>query len=292
MKRRKFITLLGARRLRSWLAVTALIVIAVSLAGIFVATIWDAERQEARVHVHFEISCSAQGQHQFDQGMFFLHSLRFVDSERLYTAIAAAEPDCAMAYWGIAMSRLKRSVPHVPSMDDTAAARTALQRGQRARTATPRERAYLAAVNLLFGADGPAVWQDRTVAYEHAMGALAAREPQDHEANVFYALALNLASLPEDKTYARQTKAAEILLVQLGETPNHPGIPHYLTTCLSLPSHIALDPAVVDPPRTAATIKTVLAIIATIAVGAFFVAVLPVWSGQRVARAVPLGKEG
>jgi hypothetical protein len=277
--------------MRSWLAVTALIIIAGSIAGIFGTTIWDAEQQEARTHVHFDISCSAQSQRQFDQAMFFLHSLRFVDSERLYTAIAAVEPDCAMAYWGIAMSRLKRSIAHVPSMDDSSAARVAVQRGLQARTATPRERAYLAAVNLLFGADGPADWPERTVAYEHAMGALAAREPQDHEASVFYALALNLASLPEDKTYARQTKAAEILLVQLSEMPNHPGIPHYLTTCLSLPSHIALDPAVVDPPRTAATIETVLATIAIIAVGAFFVAVLPVWSGRRAARAVPLGKE-
>jgi hypothetical protein len=276
--------------MRSWLAVTALIIIAVSIAGIFATTIWDAEQQEARTHVHFDISCSAQSQHQFDQAMFFLHSLRFVDSERLYTAIVAAEPDCAMAYWGIAMSRLKRSIAHVPSMDDAAAARAALQRGLQARTATSRERSYLAAVNLLFGAESPADWHDRTVAYEHAMGALAARELQDHEASVFFALALNLASLPEDKTYARQTKAAEILLVQLGETPNHPGIPHYLTTCLSLPSHIALDPAVVDPPRTATTIETVLATIAIIAVGAFFVAVLPVWSGRRAA--LPLGKKG
>jgi hypothetical protein len=47
---------------------------------------------------------------------------------------------------------------------------------------------------------------------------------------------------------------------------------------------------VVDPPRTATTIETVLATIAIIAVGAFFVAVLPIWSGRRAARAVPLGK--
>src|ERR1700733_6619679 len=278
--------------MRSWLAVTALITIAVSIAGIFVVTIWDAQRQEARTHVHFEISCSAQSQRQFDQAMFYLHSLRFVDSERLYTAIAAAEPDCAMAYWGIATSRLKRSVAHVPSMDDTSVARDALRVGLAARTATARERAYIGAVNLLFGPDGPADWHDRTVEYEHAMGALAAREPEDHEASVFYALALNLASLPEDKTYARQTKAAEILLIQLGEEPNHPGIPHYLTTCLSLPSHVALDPAAVDPPRTASKIETVLAAITLIAIGGFFIAVWPVGSGKRSGQAVTVGEEG
>jgi hypothetical protein len=277
--------------MRWWLAVTALIAMAVSITGIFVVTIWDAQQQQARTHVHFAISCSTQSQHHFDQATYYLHSLRFVDSERMYAAIAAAEPGCGMAYWGIAMSRLKRSVPHVPSMDDAAAAREALRLGLKARTATTRERSYLAAVNLLFGSDGPPDWHERTLAYERAMAALATREPQDHEASVFYALALNLASSPDDMTYALQTKAAEILLVTLGEEPNHPGIPHYLTTCLGLPSHVAPDPAVIDPPRIAATIETVLATISLVAVGAFFVAVLPVWSGGRPAAAVTLGEE-
>src|SRR5262245_33186435 len=258
-------------RIRAWLPVTALIVIAGSIAGMFAADIWDEQQQQARAHVHFKISCNATSQRQFDKATLYLHSLRFVDSERLYAAIAVAEPDCAMAYWGIAMSRLKSSVPHIPSMNDTNAARQALRVGLAARTATTRERAYIAAVNLLFGPDGPADWHDRAVQYEHAMEVLAARETQDHEARIFYALALNLASLPGDKTYARQTKAAEILLVALGDEPDHPGIPHYLTTCL-ISHHIAPDPAVVDAPRIAASVQTVLAIIALIAAGGFFVA--------------------
>jgi hypothetical protein len=266
--------------MRAWLGVMALIVIAGSIAGIFAATIWDAQQQQARMHVHFEISCSTRSQRQFDQATFYLHSLRFLDSERLYAAIAVAEPDCAMAYWGLAMSRLRRSVPHIPSMDDTSAARQSLRVGLTARTATARERAYVAALNLLFGPGGPANWHDRTIEYEHAMEVLAS-ETQDHEARIFYALALNLASLPEDKTYWRQTRAAEILLVALADEPDHPGIAHYLTTCLNLPSHIAADPAIVDPPRTAASIQTVLAIIALIAVGAFFAAVWPAWSGRQ-----------
>jgi hypothetical protein len=269
----------------------ALVAMASSITGIFGVTIWDAEQQQARTHVHFAISCNTQSQRQFDQAMYYLHSLRFVDSERIYAAIAAAEPDCAMAYWGIAMSRLKRSVPHVPSMDDTAVAREALRLGLMARNATTREHSYLLAVNLLFGPEGSPDWHERTLAYERAMAALATREPQDHEASVFYALALNLASSPDDKTYALQTKAAEILLVMLGEEPNHPGIPHYLTTCLGLPSHIAPDPAVIDPPRIAASIEAVLATISLVAVGAFFVAVLPVWSGGRRTAAATLGEE-
>src|SRR5262245_41102711 len=88
---------------------------------------------------------------------------------------------------------------------------------------------------------------------------LAARETQDHEATILYALARSLASLPGDKTYARQAKAAEILLVARGDEPDHPGIPHYLTSCL-ISHHIAPAPAVVDAPRIAASVQTVLAI--------------------------------
>jgi hypothetical protein len=52
--------------------------------------------------------------------------------------------------------------------------------------------------------------------------------PEDREAAVFYALALDTTAAPTDKTYANQTKAAEILNKIWKEQPNHPGVVHYL----------------------------------------------------------------
>src|SRR5229473_3107865 len=75
-----------------------------------------------------------------------------------------------------------------------------------------------------------AVQQDfeRAVAYRQAMEQLAARYPEDREAAVFYALALNATALPTDKTYADQLKAAAILEKVFAEQPQHPGVAHYL----------------------------------------------------------------
>jgi len=266
--------------MRRRLAIAALVTMALAVAGLFVVVAWDASQQEARVRLHFPVSCSAQSQRAFDLATARLHSLRYEESERDYRAIVEAEPSCAMAYWGIAMSRLKRPIAAEPAPDNIRAGREALQSAATTGVADARERAYLAALEVLLGADGPTDWHARTVAYEHAMEALAAHYPQDHEATIFYALALNMSALPSDKSFRNQTKAAELLLVALGDEPDHPGISHYLTYCLSLPSAAVPELAAVEKPNPAASVETALAMLALAAVGAFFVAVLPVWSGK------------
>ena len=209
----------------------------------------------------------------------------YVEAERAYNAIAEREPDCAMAYWGVAMSRLKRPIAITPLPDDLRTAHDALRRAAGARMATPRERAYLAALELLVGDADPAGWHGRTTLYEKAMEDLAAREPNDREATIFYALALNMAALPSDGSFRKQTRAAELLLVALSEQPNHPGLSHYLTYCLSLPS-AAPDIAAVLQPRTSSSVQAALAMLALAGVAVFFVSVLPVWSGGGAGRKV------
>src|SRR5439155_172167 len=68
----------------------------------------------------------------------------------------------------------------------------------------------------------------RALAYRQAMEQLTARYPDDREAAVFYALALNATALPTDKTYADQLKAAGILEKVFAAEPQHPGVAHYL----------------------------------------------------------------
>ena len=187
--------------MRVRLAFAALAIIVIALGAIFVVAISDMRQREALRQVHFEISCGAAVQRSFDRATARLHAMAYVEAERAYTAIAALEPDCAMAYWGVAMSRLKRPIAITPLPDDLRTARDALQRAADAKIATPRERAYLAALELLVGDGDPAGWQDRTGLYENAMAELAARQPNDREATIFYALALNMAALPSDKKF-------------------------------------------------------------------------------------------
>jgi hypothetical protein len=261
------------------LALAALIITALALGGIFAVAIWDTAQQESWLSVHFQISCSPASQRQFDLAIARLHELRFNESEQIYSAITEAEPDCAIAYWGIAMSRIRRPVPGFRLPDDIRVGRAALRSAANARVATQRERAYIAALTLLFGEEGGATdWDQRTIAYEQAMGTLAAREPGDEEAKIFYALALNIVPRALDKDFKRQTKATELLLVA---SARHPGLSHYLTYCLRAPEDEVPDAAVSPHDQFVSLIQALLAAVALLGVAGFFVAVFPVWSAPR-----------
>jgi hypothetical protein len=84
-----------------------------------------------------------------------------------------------------------------------------------------------------------------------------------------------MAALPSDKSFQKQTKAAELLLVALGEQPNHPGISHYLSYCLTLPAGATPEWSAAEKPSMTSSIQTALATLALLAVGAFFLAVVP-----------------
>ena len=272
--------------MRRRLALAAFAIIAIALGAIFAVAIRDMRQQQASRQVHFQISCSAPIQLPFDRATARLHSMGYVEAERAYNAIAEREPDCAMAYWGVAMSRLKRPIAITPLPDDLRTAHDALRKAARARMATPRERAYLAALELLVGDADPAGWHGRTILYEKAMEQLAADQPNDREATIFYALALNMAALPSDASFRKQARAAELLLVALSEQPNHPGLSHYLTYCLSRPSAAAPDIASALQPKTSSSVQAALAMLALAGVAVFFVSVLPVWSGAGAGREV------
>jgi hypothetical protein len=54
--------------------------------------------------VHFETSCTPQAQEKFDRGLAMVHSFFYPDSVQAFTEAASADPQCAIAYWGIAIS--------------------------------------------------------------------------------------------------------------------------------------------------------------------------------------------
>lgn len=206
---------------------------ALVLGATLMVVAWEPDPDEPLPNeVHFPVSCGEASQRQFDHAVSLLHSLRYAQSERAFAAIAADEPACAMAYWGIAMSRLKRPIAVPPSAEDLRAASEAVRAGSSATTASPREKAYVEAVGGLVAQGALGDWHSRTLGYERAMEAVVSQYPEDREAAIFYALALNMAAVPSDKSYAKQTRATELLLVALGDQPNHPGIVHYLTYCV------------------------------------------------------------
>jgi tetratricopeptide repeat protein len=176
--------------------------------------------------VRFPTSCAAPAQPVFERGVALLHSFWYEEALKTFTSVTATDPGCAIGYWGIAMS-VYYPLWQPPSEAMLARGRTALDKAATL-TATPREKDYVAALATFYRDADKLDHRMRAVAYEKAMEQLAARYPEDREASVFYALALDATASPTDKTYANQLKAAVILEKVFAEQPNHPGVAHYL----------------------------------------------------------------
>jgi hypothetical protein len=177
--------------------------------------------------VDFAISCGPTSQKAFKHAVWTLHSFWYPEALKEFTAIAAAEPGCAMAYWGIAMSHWY-PLWYPPPPVALKAGSEAVAKAMAASTKTPREADYISAIAAFYRDNDKLDHRTRAVAYEKAMEQVYRRYPDDREAAVFYALALNASALKTDKTFANQRKAAEILNNIWKEEPNHPGVVHYL----------------------------------------------------------------
>jgi hypothetical protein len=204
-----------------------------TLGACFVLAGTSAQAQEHAPAEHFgtahlATSCNAETQPQFDRAVAMLHSFFFPETVKAFTAIAAAEPSCAMAYWGIAMSQ--RPNPLVPpfSKELLQAGWQAIQKARAANAPTEREREWIEAVALFYEGYDSVDQKTRTARYERAMGNLHEHYPDDTEIAVFYALALNEAVDLTDKSYYRQLKAAAILEPLAQALPDHPGIAHLI----------------------------------------------------------------
>ncbi len=180
--------------------------------------------------VHFPTSCAAAVAPRFDRAVALLHSFEFGASLRGFSDVLATDSTCAMAQWGIAMSRWGNPM----AAGNRAAA--LLSAGRAASDAaarlgagaTERERGYIAAVAQLYADPERRDQATRVAAYERAMADLAARQPADTEATIFHAIALTASASPTDKTYAQQLRAGAILEPIWAAQPDHPGLAHYI----------------------------------------------------------------
>ena len=213
--------------------VSALLVI-----GLFTATttpISAQDRAERLGTVRFATSCAPAVEPRFDRAVALLHSFALDASVAGFTEVAAADPACGMAWWGVAMSWLGNPLAGPPGARGLKEGWTAVEKAKAAGAKTDRERDYIAAVEIFYKDADRVDHRTRALAYERAMEQIAARYPNDREAAIFYALALNITLDPNDKTYANQLKAAAILEKAFAEQPEHPGIAHYLIHSYDFP---------------------------------------------------------
>ena len=185
--------------------------------------------------VHFATSCKPEAQKLFDRGMLYQHSFWYRASQKEFEDVLKADPECGIAYWGVALSFLWN--PHVPTpaknLTDGAAA---IAKAKAVGAKTQRERDYVDALSAMYADFDKVDRGARMQNYTKAMEQLAERYPKDDEAQIHYALALNTSASSADKTYANQLKGAAILEPIAKRQPQHPGVAHYLIHLYDYPA--------------------------------------------------------
>jgi hypothetical protein len=186
--------------------------------------------------VHFETSCKPEAQKLFDRAMLYQHSFWYRASQKVFEDVLKADPDCGIAYRGIALSLLWN--PHVaPPAKNLAEGAAAIEKGKSIGAQTDRERDYIDALAVMYADYDKVDHRTRSQAYAKAMEQLAQRYANDDEAQIHYALALNTSASPADKTYANQLKGAAILeptflrQPRRGSTPKSLPRPRTRNTC-------------------------------------------------------------
>ena len=185
--------------------------------------------------VRFPTSCNREVQSAFERGLALLHSFAYAKAATVFQEVSAKDPDCGLAQWGVAMTYF-HTIWGPPTEGEFAAGRAAAQKAAALGAPSARERDYIAGIAAYYQGDAVA-HPARVVAYEKAMAGVHERNPDDHEAAIFHALAiLGVAyNSPPDKTYARQKEAAKILNGLLAVEPDHPGIAHYMIHSFDYP---------------------------------------------------------
>lgn len=186
-----------------------------------------APDQIGSASVRFDTSCAPAVLDDFNKAVAMLHSFWFPEAIKMFESVAQRDPSCAMTHWGVAMSQWGNPYAGLKSAQIVERGKITVAKAKATGSPTPRERALIEAVGILYSSPDPATHRDRIVGYEAAMQKVAADNPNDVEVRIYYALAITQSALPTDKTYAKQLQAAALLEPLFPKMPAHPGLAHY-----------------------------------------------------------------
>lgn len=189
--------------------------------------------------VSFDATVPAPFQKDFNTGIALLHSFEYDEAEKMFAKVIDEAPDCAMAYWGVAMSNF-HPLWAPPSPAELQKGSQVVQVARTIKNKSKRESDYIEAIAQFYEHADELDHRSRVLKFEKAMADVYRIYPDDKEATVFYALALNAAVDPADKTYSRQRKAFELLEPIFQQQPLHPGIAHYIIHNMDYPGLAAL----------------------------------------------------
>jgi len=196
------------------------------------------DRQSLGVgHVHMDISCSSAVSRNFDIALALLHNFWYPRALSTFERVIQADPECAMAYWGAAMT-YNHPFWDAPTQADEQSAWALVQKGMNAKEKSPREAMYIDAVAALYRDGGAGKKSDRDMAYRNTMAALYTSYPDD-DTKLFYALSI-LGTIEEGSPWSAQQALAARLIEQVyTDDPRNPGALHYMIHAYDDPVHAA-----------------------------------------------------
>jgi tetratricopeptide (TPR) repeat protein len=184
--------------------------------------------------VSFSVSCASAVQARFTRGVALLHDFWYQEAQRQFEEIEKADPNCAMAHWGVAMS-LFHQIWDRPDEATVARGWREMQAAQAHPAKTSREREYVSALSGFYQ-PGERDYQSRIVGYAAAMAQLYQDHPLDTDAGAFYALSLLAAQPPNEASVTSNQKAMAVLSPLFVKYPDHPGVVHYIIHACDTPS--------------------------------------------------------
>ena len=218
----------------------------IHIAGVLITITVAAARvacaQDDHQHTHqfgrveFPNSCSPTVQAKLLSGIAMLHSFYYSGARKAFEEVTGEDPPCTVAAWGYASILMSNPLQGTGASPDNARlAQAAIDKARSAGAKTDRERDYLEAVAAYYDDFANRPERVRQQARARAYESLAAKYPEDDEAQIFYALYLAGTQTASDQTYSTYLKAASILEKQFAKHPDHPGVAHYLIHCYDAP---------------------------------------------------------
>ena len=176
--------------------------------------------------VSFSLSCDYAVRDAFDLAVSLLHSFEYAEAEKAFVKVIDMDPECAMAYWGVAMS-IYHALWKAPEMEELKKGAMVLKLAE-SLPKTDKEQDYLDAIGAYYTDWQTTDGKVRAVRMEKKMEEIFKKYEDDTEAAIFYALALKSTADPKDKNHTNERKAGKILESIFPDQPNHPGIAHYI----------------------------------------------------------------
>jgi len=191
-------------------------------------------------------TCTGTAGGHLERGLALLHSMTYEEAAREFEAATAADPNCAMGYWGQAMTFVHPLWSDPPS-EQTFEQGLELLAAARERAATDQELAYIDALAAYYDVGRSGSEESNLVAFEAGWSGFYDAYPEDPEGAAFYALAQLGTVDPSDKTYSKQRQAGALAEQVLASVPDHPGAHHYIIHAYDNPD---LSSGAVDVARS------------------------------------------